>query len=150
MTQYLRGAALVGSVPVDEDGAPLALATAANQTATGNSAPQTQDALRTTKALTGAVISASSSGDNTLVAAVASQTTRVHRLYLVSAGTVSVTFKNGAGTALTGAMPLIANQGIMMDFSSEPWFVTSANTAFIVNLSGAVAVTGRVEYVTGA
>lgn len=129
---------------------PLPVSSSPSATAVGNAAPQEQTALRTTKALTSAVINASSSGDNTIVAAVASQTTRVHRLYFVAAGTVAVTIKNGAGTALTGAMPLVANQGIIMDLSSEPWFVTSANTAFIINLSAAVAITGAVEYVTSA
>lgn len=107
----------------------------------------TSPALATTKALTSAVISASTSGDNTIVAAAASTTTKVYRMYFVATAAVTVTIKNGAGTSLTGAMPLAANQGIMMDFSQEPWFVTSTNTAFIINLSSAVAINGAIEYI---
>lgn len=99
------------------------------------------------KQLTQAAVSASSSGDNTLVAAVASQKTRAYRFVLVSAGTVSVKFKRGS-TDLTGAMPLVANQVLSVNLSAEPYFETGTNEALILNLSGAVAVTGWIEYLT--
>lgn len=98
--------------------------------------------------LTGAAITFAASGDNTVVAAVASQTTKVYRMYFVVAGATNITIKNGAGASLTGAVPLAANGGMMLDFSSRPWYTTSTNTAFIINSSAAVQVSGRVEYVT--
>lgn len=101
----------------------------------------------TTKALSNAAVSASSSGDNTAIAGTATQTIRVNRLYMVAAGAVNVTLKDGTGTPLTGAIPMVANQVMHLDFSGgEPWFVTSAGNGFVINLSGAVAVTGFVQY----
>ena len=116
-----------GVILYDEDGNPQNLATAA----------------RTTQAS----ISISTSGDNSIVGAVAGQTTRVHRIFLVAAGAVNITFKDGASTSLTGALSLpAAGAGMVFDFSTEPWFVTSANSAFIINLSAAVQVSGRIYY----
>jgi hypothetical protein len=102
------------------------------------------------KNLSTAPITFSSSGDNTIVAAVGGQTTRVHRMYIVVGGTTSITIKNGAASSLTGAMPLGQNGTLVFDFSSEPWWITSANTAFIINSSAAVQVSGAVEYITSA
>lgn len=96
--------------------------------------------------LTGAAITFATSGDHTVIAAVALQTARVHRLYLTAAAATTITFKRGA-TALTGAISLPnAGDGIFLDFSAEPWFTTDVNEAFIINSSAAVQVSGRVEY----
>lgn len=97
--------------------------------------------------LTGAVINASSSGDNTLVSGTTSQTVRVYRLLLTAAGNVNVKFKDGASTDLTAALTLQAGGAIVLDFDTEPWFVTSAGNGFVLNLSAAVQVSGRVWYV---
>lgn len=140
----LAGGVYNSTAPVltDAQGAAAQLDAAGNlQTATG---------VRKAAATTPVAISFSGSGDNTIVSATASQTTRVHRLYIVVAGATSITFKTGAGTSLTGAMPLAANGGIMMDFSAEPWFVTGTNEAFIINSSAAVQVSGRAEYLKSA
>jgi hypothetical protein len=108
----------------------------------------TRSALQSTSALTSAAISFSSSGDNTIVSAgVGAVTTRVHRLFIVVAGATSITIKNGAGASLTGAMSLSAGGSIVLDFNQEPWFKTSAATAFIINSSAAVQVSGMVDYV---
>lgn len=101
--------------------------------------------------LTG-VINASSSGDNTLLAANANARIRVHAYVIVAAGAVSVTFKSG-GSTLTGAMPLAANGGVSSP-SAIPTpveqlaclFFTAKNEALVLNLSGAVAVTGHFSY----
>jgi hypothetical protein len=104
-------------------------------------------AFQTTKALTNASVSISSSGDNTVVSGTSSQTVRVYKLVLIAAGGVAVTIKDGASTSLTGAMPLAANGAMAIDFNEgEPVFVTSSGNGFVVNLSAAVAVTGFVQY----
>jgi hypothetical protein len=104
-------------------------------------------AFQTTKALTNASVSASSSGDNTLVSGTAAQTIRVYKLVLVAASAVSVTLKDGASTSLTGAIPLTANGALTVDASDgEPEFVTSSGNGFVLNLSGAFAVTGWIQY----
>lgn len=96
-----------------------------------------------------AVIDAATSGDNTLIAAVASKKIRVLSLFLVSAGTVNVRFESGAsGTALTGQMNLVANTGFVLPFNPCGWFETAANTLLNLELSGAVSVDGCIQYIT--
>lgn len=94
-----------------------------------------------------AIIDAATSGDNTLVAAVASRKIRVHSLFLVAAGTVNVRFESGAGgTALTGQMNLVANTGFVLPFNPAGWFETATNTLLNCELSGAVSVDGALQY----
>lgn len=95
-----------------------------------------------------AAIDVASSGDNTLLAAQgAGNKIRVHQLFLVSAGTVTVRFESGAGgTALTGQMNLVANTGFVLPFSPIGWFETAANTLLNLELSAAVSVDGNFAY----
>lgn len=112
-----------------------------------NAIGKTWISYQTIKALTNASVSASSSGDNTIVAGTAAQTVRVFKLVLVAASAVSVTIKDGAGSSLTGAIPLVANGSLVIDApDGEPEFITSSGNGFIVNLSSAVTVTGWVQY----
>ncbi len=97
--------------------------------------------------LTGsAAINFSTSGDNIIVAPVAGQTIRAFRLFFVVGGPVSVTIKDGTGTALTGPMPLSTNGSLTFDLSALPWFTTSAGNVLIVNTNAAVQVSGKVDY----
>jgi hypothetical protein len=95
------------------------------------------------------VISVSSIGDNTVVAAVAGRSIRVTSLVLVEAAAVSITFKSGS-TALSGAIPMLANGAIVLDPVFErqaPWLTTALGEAFVINLSVGVACTGWLDYV---
>ena len=95
-----------------------------------------------------AAINASTSGDNTLVAAVASRKIRVLALMLIVGGTVNVRFESGAGgTALTGQMELTAQSGFTLPFSPVGWFETASNTLLNLELSGAVSADGCVVYI---
>jgi hypothetical protein len=95
-----------------------------------------------------AIIDAATSGDNTLVAAVASNKIRVLAAFLVSAGTVTARFESGAGgTALSGQMNLVANSGFVLPFSPVGWFETGVNTLLNLELSGAVSVDGSIVYI---
>lgn len=102
----------------------------------------------TARTPTFAIIDAATSGDNTLVAAAgAGNKIRVHQLYLVSAGTVTVRFESGAGgTALSGQANLVANTGFVLPYSPVGWFETAANTLLNLELSGAVSVDGGLVY----
>lgn len=95
----------------------------------------------------GAVIDHATSGDNTLLAAVAGRRIRVHALYLISAGTVTARFESGAGgTALSGQINLVANSGFVLPHNPTGWFETAINTLLNLELSGAVSVDGGFTY----
>ena len=95
-----------------------------------------------------AVIDAATSGDNTLLAAVASNRIRVLSLFLVSAGTVNTRFESGAsGTALTGQMNLVANSGFTLPYNPGGWFETAVNTLLNLELSAAISVDGSFSYI---
>ena len=98
-----------------------------------------------------AAVSASSSGANTLVAAVTGQTIKVTGFAIVSAGTVAVTFKSGASPSLTGAMPLVINQALVVTGSTNGiLFETASGAALTVTLSDAIAITGFLTYIVQA
>jgi len=95
-----------------------------------------------------AAIAASSSGNNTLVAAVTSNKIRVLALYLVSAGTTTVKFQSAAGgTDLTGASALVANTGFVLPYNPVGWFQTVSGELLNLVLSGAISVAGGLTYV---
>lgn len=95
-----------------------------------------------------AAIDDATSGNNTLVAAVASKKLRVLSYVLVAAGTVNARFESGAnGTALTGQMNLVANTGVSSGFNPLGHFETAANTLLNLELSAAVSVDGHLTYV---
>jgi hypothetical protein len=95
-----------------------------------------------------AAIAASSSGNNTLVAAVASKKIRVVAATFMSNGTVNAKFQSGAGgTDLTGLYYMVANTGGVLPYNPVGWFETAVNTLLNFNLSGAVAVGGSLTYV---
>lgn len=93
-----------------------------------------------------AAIDFSSSGDNTVIALVASKKIKVHRIFFVASSATNITIKDGASTSLTGAMAMSANGGFTLDMQGDPWFTTTAGTAFIINQSGSAQVSGRIYY----
>lgn len=95
-----------------------------------------------------AAIAASTSGNNTLIAAVASKKLRVLAVAFMSNGTVNAKFQSGAGgTDLTGLFYMVANTGAALPFNPAGWFETASNTLLNLNLSGAVAVGGCITYI---
>lgn len=111
---------------------------------------QTDVILSDTTALTPkfAVIDHATSGDNTIVSAVASKKIRVLACFLVASGSVNARFESGAsGTALTGQMNLTTNSGFVLPFNPVGWFETASNTLLNLELSGAVSVDGSIVYV---
>lgn len=95
-----------------------------------------------------ATIAASSSGDNTIVAAVTSKKIRVLAYNFIANGTVNAKFQSGAaGTDKTGLKYCVANMGICAPFNPVGWFETASNTLLNLNLSAAVAIGGELVYV---
>lgn len=94
------------------------------------------------------IIDCATSGDNTILAAVASKKIRVLSMMLVSAGTTTVRMESGTGgTALTGQMNLTAQTGFALAFSPVGHFETASNTLLNLELSAAVSVDGCLTYV---
>lgn len=94
-----------------------------------------------------AVIDAATSGDNTIVDAVANKKIRVLAVALVSAGTVTARFESGAGgTALTGQMTTAVNTGVVLPYNPVGWFETAAGALLNLELSGNVSVDGSLTY----
>lgn len=95
-----------------------------------------------------AKIAASSSGANTLVAAVNPKKIRVLAYTFIANGTVNVKFQSGAaGTDLTGLKYCVANMGLVAPFNPAGWFETASNTLLNLDLSAAIAVGGELVYV---
>jgi hypothetical protein len=103
--------------------------------------------MKSTIAIKRAKIDAATSGDNTLVAAVSGKKIRVISLFLVASDVVNVRFESGAGgTALTGAMNLVANGGFSLPYNPLGWFETASGALLNLELSGAVSVDGALTY----
>ena len=107
----------------------------------------TQFALNSSRT-TPSAITFSSSGNNIIVAASGGKVVRVYRMILVAAGATNMTFQDGAVSPVvfTGALPFQANGSLVLDFTDEPWFTTTTGTAFVINSSNAVQVSGTVYY----
>lgn len=101
--------------------------------------------LKTTEQLTRTVISCASSGDNTIVAASASNFFRLYAILFTVATPVGV--KLGDTSFWTGVMTFGTGGGLLLTQQGEPHFISSAvNKAFVINLSAAVQCSGTVWY----
>jgi hypothetical protein len=102
------------------------------------------------KTIKRAVISGATSGNNTIVAAVADKKIKVLSVCLVAVTAVTVRFESGAdGTALTGVMSIGATGGFVLPAPPDPschWFETGVNTLLNMELGGAVQVSGCITY----
>lgn len=96
-----------------------------------------------------AALAAASSGDNTVVAAVAGKKIQVERFILVANGTVNAKWRSGT-TDVSGLLYLVANSGVSAPGGgTEYWVETVAGQALVLNLSAAIAVGGIVVYELG-
>lgn len=98
-----------------------------------------------------AVIDAATSGDNTLVAAVAGKRIRVLACALVAAGAVTAAFESHdgdeTGVAVTGDLDMAADQSLVLGFNPLGWFQTAPGELLNLTLGGSVAVGGSLTYV---
>ncbi len=70
---------------------------------------------------------------------------RVYQVMLVLGGTTNITFQDGS-TALSGAMPMLANGSFYLPSTGYPHYTTSVGNAFNINSSNAVQVGGTVWF----
>ena len=105
--------------------------------------------LWSTSDLTGLRINVAASGDTALVAGVGGQTTRVYRMRLSVAGAVVVQIKDGATVLEVFNFPA-AGGSVILDLSDRPYYRTAVAAALNINLSAAVQVDGRLEFVQSA
>ncbi len=79
------------------------------------------------------------------IPAIAKTILRIHRIWFVVAATTNLTFEDG-GSALSGAVPMLANGAFVLDLSGWPWFTTSSGNAFNILNSGTAQISGTVDY----
>lgn len=93
-------------------------------------------------------VDAATSGDNTLVAAVAGKKIRVLAGSLTMTGTaVTIRFESGAGgTALTGQMTPAQGQTVPLPWCPAGHFETAAGELLNLELGGAQSVDGWLVY----
>lgn len=89
----------------------------------------------------------STSGDNTLIAGVASQTVKLYSAVLTLTTSAAVTFKSGTGTSITGPISLAANTPLVLQVDQYPWAMTLATGALVLNLSTTSSVGGSIRTV---
>ncbi len=92
-----------------------------------------------------APINISNSGDNSIVIGVTDKLIRVYMIWFVVAGATTIIFKDGT-TALSGSASFTANEALVFDFCTKPWFITSRGNDFVINLGTAVQTGGMVYY----
>ncbi len=93
-------------------------------------------------------LSDGTSGDNTIVAAVAGRRIKVYAIHFNVVGSVNVIWKSGA-TELTGDMNFQAREGYTNAVTPPAFLLaTAAGEALILNLSDNIAVDGWISYWT--
>lgn len=104
-----------------------------------------RDALLATSDLTSVIVNITTATTTAIVnAGGASVTTRVHRMRLRIAAAQTIIVKDGVTTLET--LTFAAAGSILFDFSTRPWYKTTANTALNFTTSTTGAVEGVVEY----
>lgn len=92
----------------------------------------------------------SASGDNLIIAAPSAGGIMLMQIMFTAAAAVNVTFKNGASIATSGAYVLTAaGSSLTWNYTGCPWVICDPGLGFIINLSGATALTGQAYYLIG-
>lgn len=108
----------------------------------------TEPVLLAISRLTQVTLNISSATTTAVVAAVASQTTRVYRARIYVTGANTLTVKNGATTL--EVIPFAGAGSLVLDIESDPYWATSVNAALNITTSTSATVNGVIEYVTSA
>lgn len=87
------------------------------------------------------------SGDNIIIPAQRNKVIKVYSMFFISGGIVTAQVKDGPSTPKTGPMDLPApGANLFLDFRVQPWWTLTAGNAFIINLSGAIQLSGTIYY----
>lgn len=92
------------------------------------------------------LVSANANGDNILIPGVATQTTRVYRVFFVLSDNSNLVFADSTPTNLTGPITMYAGGSFVLDLQGEPWFTTAAGEDFVLNQTGTAQISGRIYY----
>lgn len=136
------GTGITGAAIVFESSSNYSNSAYAIQPVAANLHARTEPNAAPSSACTPVVINFSSSGNNTVVAGVASQKVRIYSLSVVFGGAATVTFEDGASTPLTGPMGIFSGGSINAANEGAPQFITSSGNGFIINLSAGVQASG--------
>lgn len=93
-------------------------------------------------------ISFSSSGDNTVIAADSTSVLYIWQFFFVNNSTTTdtnITLKEGS-TSVSGAYTIASKGSHTAMCTGTPWAIVPAGSAFVVNSSAAVQVSGTVYY----
>lgn len=94
-----------------------------------------------------AQIDYNTSGDHTLIAGTGGKTTRVIGVNFVCSAAVSVAWKSSGGAQLVPAQSFAANGGNDCWRPQGKWADSVVGEGIVVNLSGAVQVSGTADYI---
>lgn len=95
-----------------------------------------------------AIIDHNTSGDNTVIAAVAGKSLKVLSYSMTATGSVTARWESGAGgTALSGQMTMATGVPIVCNGAPYGCFQTGVGALLNLELSGAVSVDGHITYV---
>jgi hypothetical protein len=94
-----------------------------------------------------ASISANTSGDNTLVAAVTDKRIRVVALFMTVGTAGTARFESGTSDGfLTGAITLAVGTPLVLPWNPNGWFETTAGALLNMILSGTLGAAGNLHY----
>ena len=94
-----------------------------------------------------AFVTASASGQTTVVAAQTNQRIVVLQCCVITGGADNVKFQTSTGNVdLTALFPLAANGGFVMPYSSVGWFQTGIGDALLFNQSSTISTAVQVVW----
>lgn len=100
----------------------------------------------TTSEIFHASINASSSGDNTIVAAREGKRVVVLLYVIICSDAVDITWESSGGTVLDGPCSFASNGGAAPPYCEHGHFKTAKGEGLVLNLSSAVQVGGHILY----
>ena len=92
------------------------------------------------------VINNNAGGQVQLAPAASGKTNKLMRLILFVQDPTYLTFQDGS-TPLSGPIPLLSSGSIILDYSGDPWYTSSTNSALNILSSAVTQISGTAYYV---